>query len=81
MAYESLAVIISAVTRLTNGQIGVCRSVHSIIMFWLISIHYRFGLNSEMLHSMEQTFTDEDGGNLLHHLTFKQKGTSFKEAR
>ncbi|XP_064402600.1 midasin-like isoform X2 [Halichondria panicea] len=63
MAYESLAVIISAVTRLTNGQIGVCR----------------FGLNSEMLHSMEQTFTDEDGGNLLHHLTFKQKGTSFKE--
>ena len=30
---------------------------------------------------MDQPFTDEDGGNLLHNLTFTQKGTSFKEAR
>lgn len=27
MAYESLAVITSAVSRITNGQIGVCRQV------------------------------------------------------
>ncbi len=79
MAYESLAVIISAVTRLTSGQIGVCRQVYNDD--WSLgTVCCRFGRESEVLHTMEQQFTDEVGGNILYRLSFTQSGTSFKEA-
>jgi midasin len=63
MAYESLAMISSALTRLECGQLGILR----------------FGEHAELLHSFDQPFSATCGAHVLQHLSFTQPRTNFVE--
>jgi midasin len=63
MAYESLAMISSALTRLECGQLGVLR----------------FGESAELLHGFDQPFSVAAGAHVLQHLSFSQNKTNFAE--
>ena len=61
LAYETLALVAGALTRLEVGDIGICR----------------FGSDVEMLHDFGcATFTDHHGGQILSHLRFQQTSTN-----
>lgn len=80
MAYESLAVISNALSRLNCGQLGVCRFVlkfYCSVMIFLFFV--RFGVHVEMLHCLEKPFSASSGGFILQHLTFDQTRTNFAE--
>ncbi|XP_065176268.1 midasin-like [Sycon ciliatum] len=63
MTFEALAVVTSALRWLEAGQVGVCR----------------FGETVDLLHPLQETFSEECGARLLQNLTFQQKETSFKQ--
>ena len=85
MAYESLALISTALHRLDCGQLGICRYVSSKLPPTLPSPldHYllRFGEDTEVLVPLDQPFSASQGAHLLHHLTFTQTKTNFVNVR
>ena len=61
LAYQTLALVAGALTRLEVGDIGICR----------------FGQGVEMLHEFGQTaFSDAHGGQILSRLRFEQRSTN-----
>lgn len=79
MAYESLALISSALSKLDCGKLGVCRLNHILHgkYFKIVCDVCRFGENVELLHPLEKPFSAPTGGFILQHLTFKQTRTNF----
>eukprot|EP00732_Lithocolla_globosa_P005304 Lithocolla_globosa_v1_NODE_5415_length_1243_cov_3.764310.p1 type:complete len:346 gc:universal NODE_5415_length_1243_cov_3.764310:1243-206(-) len=61
MAYETVAMVADALTKLEVGQLGVLR----------------FGENPSVLHGFDEPFTDAAGAKILHNLSFKQDKTFF----
>ncbi|XP_078492436.1 midasin isoform X3 [Ciona intestinalis] len=59
LAFESLAVVSSALTTLEAGQLGVCS----------------FGDDTKLLHNFDRPFTDQSGASIIHECTFEQKQT------
>nr|CAB3263714.1 midasin [Phallusia mammillata] len=59
LAFESLAVISSALSTLEAGQLAVCS----------------FGEDANMLHDFSQPFTDQSGSSILQKCTFQQEQT------
>ena len=60
LAYQTLALVSGALTRLEIGDIGICR----------------FGSQMDMHHDFgSTTFTDRHGGQILQHLRFQQTRT------
>ncbi|CAL8311820.1 unnamed protein product [Lota lota] len=59
LAFESLSVIINALTLLEVGQVSVCS----------------FGETVQLLHPFQQQFSDESGARILRLCQFKQKKT------
>uniref|UniRef100_A0A7N6BG26 Midasin n=1 Tax=Anabas testudineus TaxID=64144 RepID=A0A7N6BG26_ANATE len=59
LAFESLSVIISALTLLEVGQVSVCS----------------FGEQVQLLHPFQQQFSDESGARILRLCQFQQKKT------
>ncbi|XP_067097253.1 midasin [Osmerus mordax] len=59
LAFESLSVIVNALTLLEVGQVSVCS----------------FGETVQLLHPFQQQFTDESGARILRLCQFKQKKT------
>lgn len=60
LAYQTLALVAGALTRLEIGDVGICR----------------FGTEMNMLHDFgSTTFTDRHGGQILSHLRFDQTRT------
>lgn len=59
MAFESLSVIINALTLLEAGQVSVCS----------------FGEEVQLLHPFQQRFNDESGARILRLCQFQQKKT------
>jgi midasin (ATPase involved in ribosome maturation) len=62
-AYESLALIANALTRLEVGQVAVTS----------------FGADMRLVHPFEQPFTDDAGAEALASFTFKQNVTNVKK--
>ncbi|PFX16223.1 Midasin [Stylophora pistillata] len=63
LAFESLAVISNALTRLEAGDLGVCS----------------FGETVRLLHPFHEAFTDNSGARILQQFTFDQKKTRIAE--
>lgn len=83
MAYESLAVISCALSKLNCGQLGVCRLnyLHLCPIVYIMVHAYiiRFGVNVEVLHCLERPFSATSGGFILQQLVFNQARTNFVE--
>ena len=83
MAYESLAMINTALSRLECGKIGILRyfnaHMETQIHMMYTSICYRFGEHSELLHTFDEPFTVSTGAHILQHLSFSQSRTNFAE--
>jgi len=63
LAYQTLALVAGALTRLEIGDIGICR----------------FGASMEMLHEFgSSTFSDRHGGHILSQLQFQQTSTDMQ---
>ncbi|WFD22919.1 hypothetical protein MEQU1_001598 [Malassezia equina] len=63
LAYQTLALVAGALTRLEIGDIGICR----------------FGASMEMLHEFgSTTFSDRHGGQILSQLQFQQSSTDMQ---
>ncbi|XP_065904261.1 midasin-like isoform X2 [Dysidea avara] len=60
-AYESLAVISGALSRLDGAQLGICR----------------FGSEVDVLHNFSQQFTTQTGAFILEQMSFQQPKTNF----
>ncbi|XP_032235337.2 midasin-like isoform X2 [Nematostella vectensis] len=63
LAFESLAVISKALTRLEAGELGVCS----------------FGESVKLLHPPHEPFTDQSGAKILQQFTFDQKKTKIAQ--
>jgi len=63
LAFESLAVISNALTRLEAGDLGVCS----------------FGETVRLLHPFHEPFTDQSGARILQQFTFDQKKTKIAQ--
>jgi len=63
LAFESLAVISNALTRLEAGDLGVCS----------------FGETVRLLHPFHEPFTDHSGARILQQFTFDQKKTKIAQ--
>ncbi|XP_076823935.1 midasin-like isoform X3 [Clavelina lepadiformis] len=59
LAFESLAVISTALSTLEAGQLAVCN----------------FGEDAKLLHDFNQPFTDQSGASVLQQCSFKQEQT------
>ncbi|XP_046844513.1 midasin-like isoform X2 [Xenia sp. Carnegie-2017] len=59
LAFESLATITNALTRLEAGEIAICS----------------FGETVNLLHPFHEVFSDQSGANILRQLRFEQKKT------
>lgn len=81
MAYESLAMISSALSRLESGQLGIVRLVILEDVGTLPPLHTccRFGENAELLHGFDKPFSATAGAHVLQHLSFTQTRTNFVE--
>ena len=63
LAYQTLALVAGALTRLEIGDIGICR----------------FGASMEMLHEFgSSSFSDQHGGHILSQLQFQQTSTDMQ---
>ncbi|XP_028395044.1 midasin-like isoform X2 [Dendronephthya gigantea] len=63
LAFESLAVITNALTRLEVGEIAICS----------------FGEDVQLLHPFHETFTEPSGANILRQFRFEQKKTKIAQ--
>ena len=65
LAFESLAVISTALTTIESGQLSVCN----------------FGEDTKLLHDFQQPFTDRSGASILQQCSFKQEQTKIAHVR
>ena len=65
LAFESLALISTALTRLEAGELAVCS----------------FGESTKLLHPFHEPFTDQSGAFILEQFTFEQKKTKIAQVR
>ncbi|XP_074625737.1 midasin-like [Acropora palmata] len=63
LAFESLAVISNALTRLEAGDLGICS----------------FGETVQLLHPFHEPFSDQSGAKILQQFTFDQKKTKIAQ--